>query len=100
MWYSIFNSSIENENKDCKEDAYLKMRGMKLTSTRSEDNVILVHRIYLDNLLKAGIRDGADCVEGFGVDVKSMGRKTNEAVNSFLVVVDPLFILFSNAFKR
>ena len=71
------------------------MRGMKLTSTRSEDNVILVHRIYLDNLLKAGIRDGADCVEGFGVDVKSMGGKTNEAINLLFVVVDPLLILFS-----
>lgn len=71
------------------------MKGMKLTSTRSEDNVILVHRVYLNNLLKAGIRDGADGVEGFGIDVESMGGKTNEAVNSFLVVVYPLFILFS-----
>ena len=48
--FVVFNRIIENENKDCKEDAYLKMKGMKLTSTRSEDNVILVHRVFISTI--------------------------------------------------
>ena len=52
-----------------------------------------MHRVDLDNLLKAGIRDGTNCVESFGIDVKSVGGKTNEAINPAFIVVDPLLVL-------
>ena len=54
-----------------------------------------MHRVDLDNFLKPGVRDGTNRVESFGVDVKSMGGKTNETINLLFVVVDPLLILFS-----